>query len=69
MIAHSASSRQIADDQAIADWVSSCVNDMWPAAEKVVDALAKWPLAEEPNQTVSKSSGSPCLYRIDKYII
>ncbi|KAI8629700.1 putative O-methyltransferase [Xylariaceae sp. FL1651] len=50
-IAHSAASRQIVDDQAMADWVSSNVNDMWPAAEKVVDALAKWPLAEEPNQT------------------
>ncbi|RYC54100.1 hypothetical protein CHU98_g12107 [Xylaria longipes] len=46
-----AASKLIADDQAMADWVSSCVNEMWPSAEKVVDALAKWPLAEEPNQT------------------
>ncbi|KAI0516714.1 putative O-methyltransferase [Xylaria bambusicola] len=51
MIAHSAASRQIADDQAMADWVGACVNDMWPSAEKTVDALAKWPLADEPNQT------------------
>ncbi|KAI8944399.1 putative O-methyltransferase [Xylaria longipes] len=51
IIAHSAASKLIADDQAMADWVSSCVNEMWPSAEKVVDALAKWPLAEEPNQT------------------
>ncbi|KAI1098865.1 putative O-methyltransferase [Jackrogersella minutella] len=51
VVAHSAASRQIADDPNIADWVSANVNEMWPAAEKVVDALAKWPLAEEPNQT------------------
>ncbi|GAM36597.1 ariadne homolog [Talaromyces pinophilus] len=24
---------------------------MWPAAEKVIDALVKWPLAAEPNET------------------
>lgn len=53
VISHSAASRQIADDPNMADWVSSSVNDMWPSAGKVVDALKKWPLAEEPNQTVS----------------
>ncbi|KAI3318836.1 putative O-methyltransferase [Xylariaceae sp. AK1471] len=51
VIAHSAASRQIADDAGIADWVGSSVDDMWPSAEKVVDALTKWPLAQEPNQT------------------
>ncbi|KAI1198510.1 putative O-methyltransferase [Nemania serpens] len=50
-VSHSAASRQIADDPNMADWVSSSVNDMWPSAERVVDALEKWPLAEEPNQT------------------
>ncbi|KAJ3578752.1 hypothetical protein NPX13_g1815 [Xylaria arbuscula] len=51
IIAHSAASRQIAEDRAMADWVSACVNDMWPSAERTVDALVKWPRAEEPNQT------------------
>ncbi|KAI1761277.1 putative O-methyltransferase [Hypoxylon sp. FL1150] len=51
VVAHSAASRQIAEDPSIADWVGANVDDMWPAAEKVVDALAKWPLAQEPNQT------------------
>ncbi|XXH04097.1 hypothetical protein Hte_010508 [Hypoxylon texense] len=51
VIAHSAASKQIAVDPNIADWVGANVDDMWPAAEKVVDALAKWPLAEEPSQT------------------
>jgi hypothetical protein len=51
-IAHSAASRQIADDLLVASWVDANVDEMWPAAEKVVDALTKWPEAAEVNQTV-----------------
>jgi hypothetical protein len=54
-IAHSASSRQIAEDTRVADWVGANVDEMWPAAEKLVDALERWPQAAEPNQTVSIS--------------
>lgn len=50
-IAHSAASRQIAKHGAVADWVGANVDDMWPAAQKVVDALVQWPSADEPNQT------------------
>ncbi|KAF7536866.1 hypothetical protein G7054_g4162 [Neopestalotiopsis clavispora] len=50
-IAHSAASRQIAEDGAMADWVGANVDDMWPSAQKVVDALTKWPSADEPDQT------------------
>lgn len=56
MIAHSAASRQIAEDSRVASWVGANVDDMWPAAEKVVDALEKWPLAAEANQTVCQVS-------------
>jgi hypothetical protein len=52
-IAHSAASRQIAEDVRVASWVGSNVDDMAPAAARVVDALVKWPEAGEPNQTVS----------------
>jgi len=52
-IAHSAASRQIADDARVADWVGANVDEMWPAAERLVDALERWPQAAEPNQTVS----------------
>ncbi|OKL62776.1 hypothetical protein UA08_01854 [Talaromyces atroroseus] len=51
VIAHSSASRQIAEDTRVASWVGANVDDMWPAAERVVDALQKWPLASEPNQT------------------
>jgi hypothetical protein len=53
VIAHSAASRQIADDPLLASWVGANVDEMWPAAERVVDALAKWPEAAEAHQTVS----------------
>jgi hypothetical protein len=52
VIAHSAASRQMVEDPRFASWIASNVDDMWPAAEKVVDALTKWPNAAEPNQTV-----------------
>ena len=52
VLAHSAASRQIVDDQRVASWVGANVDEMWPAAERVVDALKKWPQAAEPNQTV-----------------
>lgn len=54
-IVHSAASRQIAEDTRVADWVGANVDEMWPAAEKLVDALERWPQAAEPNQTVSMS--------------
>lgn len=53
VIAHSAASRQIAEDSNVAAWVGANVDEMWPAAEKVIDALERWPQAEEPHQTVS----------------
>ncbi|CAO2648170.1 Nn.00g090920.m01.CDS01 [Neocucurbitaria sp. VM-36] len=51
VIAHSAASRQISNDPRVASWVGANVDEMWPAALKVVDALVKWPQAAEPNQT------------------
>jgi hypothetical protein len=54
MIAHSAASRQIADDPRIADWIGAYVDEMWPAAVKIVNALEEWPEASEPNQTVRR---------------
>ncbi|KAI1433890.1 putative O-methyltransferase [Xylaria sp. CBS 124048] len=50
-ISHSAASRMLVDDTSMTDWIGYEVEEMWPAAEKMVDALIKWPLAEELNQT------------------
>jgi hypothetical protein len=62
MIAHSASSRQIAEDPRVASWVGANVDEMWPAAEKVVEALVRWPTASEPNQTVCRLTGSITMF-------
>ncbi|KAF2678003.1 putative O-methyltransferase [Lentithecium fluviatile CBS 122367] len=58
MIAHSTASRQIAEDPLAASWVGANVDEMWPAPAKTVDALVKWPQAEEPNQAATIPSGT-----------
>ncbi|KAF2655178.1 putative O-methyltransferase [Lophiostoma macrostomum CBS 122681] len=50
-IAHSAASKQIAEDVRMASSVGANVDEMWPSATKLVDALVQWPQAAEPNQT------------------
>ncbi|KAI4859218.1 putative O-methyltransferase [Hypoxylon rubiginosum] len=68
VIAHSAASKQISENSNVADWVGANVDDMWPSAEKAVDALAKWPLAEEPSQTgFSLANGTSKPFYIDLY--
>lgn len=51
-IAHSAASKLLVTDSKMADWTKMNTDEMWPAAERTVDALKKWPSASEPNQTV-----------------
>jgi hypothetical protein len=53
ILVHSSASKLIREDEAIAAWVETRVEDMWPSATQMVDALVKWPGAGEPNQTVS----------------
>lgn len=52
-VAHSNASKLILEDAGMGDWFYSSVEDMWPAGQRTVDALQKWPAASEPNQTVS----------------
>ncbi|KAH0593368.1 hypothetical protein MHUMG1_08824 [Metarhizium humberi] len=66
VITHSAVSKLIADDSRVADWLGANVDDMWPSAEKTVEALVKWPLATEPNQTgFSLASGTADSFYIE----
>ncbi|PQE14635.1 O-methyltransferase protein [Rutstroemia sp. NJR-2017a BVV2] len=51
VIAHTAASKILAEDQAMADWVGFCVEDMWPASEKTIPALDQYPSASEPTQS------------------
>ncbi|OKL61872.1 hypothetical protein UA08_02509 [Talaromyces atroroseus] len=50
-IAHTSASKLFANNHAIRQWVGMVLEEMWPAATKVVDALQKWPNSEEPNQS------------------
>ncbi|KUJ09465.1 S-adenosyl-L-methionine-dependent methyltransferase [Mollisia scopiformis] len=50
VVAHTAASRVLAEDQMINDWVGFCVEDIWPAASRVVDAINLNPSASEPSQ-------------------
>lgn len=52
VIAHSACSRLIAEDEAIHSYLRFKTDDLWHAAFHLCDAVAKWPGSEEPNQTV-----------------
>ena len=50
-VAHTAISKQIAEDPLMRDWIAFMCNEEWRAAPRVVDAMAKWPGSEEPEHT------------------
>ncbi|KAI1407313.1 S-adenosyl-L-methionine-dependent methyltransferase [Hypoxylon sp. FL1857] len=57
-VAHTAASKALYQS-ANNVWLSVITKEMWPAATKVVEALAKWPDSQEANQTgysLSKNS-------------
>lgn len=50
-VAHSASSRLLAEDADVAAWVRWRADDCWLAAYHTCEAIARWPASEEPNET------------------
>ncbi|KAI9649206.1 hypothetical protein NHQ30_001774 [Ciborinia camelliae] len=51
LVAHTAASKLLAEDQSMIDWVGHCVEEIWPATEKTIAALSQYPSASEPTQT------------------
>ncbi|KAI9729538.1 MAG: hypothetical protein M1834_006734 [Cirrosporium novae-zelandiae] len=49
-VAHTIQSRLLAESGKMQDWVGFCVEDMWPAAQKTVDAMRKHPASQEPSE-------------------
>lgn len=49
-VAHTAASKRLAHPLMKA-WISFATEELWPSATKAVDALQKWPDAQEPNET------------------
>lgn len=50
-ISHNAVSRLLAEDSGMHDWVGVHTDEIWQASAQTCNALAKWPMSEEPNQT------------------
>lgn len=51
MVSHTAVSRLLAEDTQLHDWVGASTDELWQAAAQTVNALAKYPGSQEPNQT------------------
>ncbi|KAH8588090.1 S-adenosyl-L-methionine-dependent methyltransferase [Bisporella sp. PMI_857] len=50
IVAPTAASRVLAQDAAMDAWLGFCVEDMWPAVSRTVDAIELYPSASEPTQ-------------------
>ncbi|KAI1380114.1 hypothetical protein F4677DRAFT_405889 [Hypoxylon crocopeplum] len=51
VVAHSAVSRLIAENNVLADWLRYSTDDLWHAAYHVSDAMTQYPGSEEPGET------------------
>ena len=52
-LAHTASSKKLAEDSMMMEWIGMVTEEMWPAATQAVPALVKWPKSQEPQHSVS----------------
>ncbi|KFY27975.1 hypothetical protein V493_03176 [Pseudogymnoascus sp. VKM F-4281 (FW-2241)] len=51
VVAHTAASKALANDDLLQDWVGFCVQDLWPAAVATLEALTRFPGSQEDTQT------------------
>lgn len=51
VVAHTAASKVFAEMPLMREWIGQACEDMWPSASRAVDAIAKWPSSEEPNES------------------
>lgn len=52
-LAHSATSKMLAESPMMMEWIGMVCEEMWPAATQAVPALVKWPRSQEPQHSVS----------------
>lgn len=50
VVVHTAASKVLAETPLLRQWIGQSCEGMWPAATGVVEAMARWPGSEEPNQ-------------------
>lgn len=51
VVAHSAISKLIAEDNLVYEWIGMVGNDMWSTGTNIVPAITKWPGSMEPTET------------------
>lgn len=66
VIIHSASSRLLAENPRVHDYVATISDELWPAAAQTCNAWAKFPGSEEPNETVRRC---PLIYIHLNYLV
>ena len=69
IVAHTPASNVLAENPILRQWIGQATEDMWPAATRVVDAIAKWPGSEEPSQAgynLANNTGDPMYIDINK---
>jgi hypothetical protein len=57
IVSHSAISKLLTNP-AINEWNGMVCEDMWPIADRTLDAMEKWPGSQEPNQTAAALSNA-----------
>jgi hypothetical protein len=50
-VAHTRTSRILAEDEQLQAWVGLTVEDIWHPMARTTDAMRKWPGSQEPNET------------------
>ncbi|EMR71355.1 putative hydroxyindole o- protein [Eutypa lata UCREL1] len=50
-LAHSATSKMLAESPMMMEWIGMVCEEMWPAATQAVPALVKWPKSQEPQHS------------------
>ncbi|KAI2607961.1 S-adenosyl-L-methionine-dependent methyltransferase [Hypoxylon sp. NC1633] len=50
-LAHSATSKMLAESPMMMEWIGMVCEEMWPAATQAIPALVKWPRSQEPQHS------------------
>jgi len=70
VVGHTASSRLLAQDATLRNFISSSLDEIMPAACHMVDALERWPGSQEPSESgwnIAHNEPQPLFATIEKY--
>ncbi|KAF2687593.1 putative O-methyltransferase [Lentithecium fluviatile CBS 122367] len=62
-LAHSATSKMLAESPMMMEWIGMVCEEMWPAATQAIPALMKWPGSQEPQH-----SGYAIAHNLDTHV-